>query len=219
VYLAKCYGFPWSIGASLVVAASPVSRRPKTVAAVYAAAFLLGSFPWLLALHAQYGRWGFCYSGPFLVPGSGYRALAQAQGMEWTGSVLAPHRGQRHVWEDPARMPQRYDVRWERAWLQQGLLYNLRGLARILWQNPAIALALCCLLKISRRTSGIAWLCAGLAALWIFGYLLVFLEYRYLLPAMSLSFVAAATTSQDLWDGARRRRLLVAAIGVTLASI
>src|SRR5262249_5144801 len=63
VYLAKCYGFPWSIGASLVVVACPASRRPKAVAVVYLAAFLLSSLPWLLALHAAYGHWMFCHAG------------------------------------------------------------------------------------------------------------------------------------------------------------
>lgn len=222
-YLVKCFGFPWALCLALVTAAyrywvEGVRRRVVSITAMYLLVFSLGSFFWMAALRAEYGRWTICLAEKILVPGSGYLYLDTGRGLEWMGVLVEPPAGRRHLWDDPARRTHQETVEWDWARLQRALFQNARDVAKIVLHNAALALAFLCLWGLRPGAGGLHSLCAWLAGSWIFGYMLAYVQYRYVLPGMILLFVAAFAGAERLRANGRAWRVMLAASGVMLVA-
>ncbi len=214
-YLAKSFGFPWAfcLGAAVWIyqyrTGRKITARPAKITAVYLLAFLLASSFWLSALRIEYGEWTTGLAGRF-----NWYVNVLGRGMDWVGSLSTPPPGQRHLLDDPARLAQHWPFLWDRAAVAQAVHRNARTLARYAWDNPVFLLAVVCLTGLRRRPPAFVRLCAWLAGLWTAGYLFVLVDYRYLVPAMPLLFLAAAAGSERLWARGKQAQIALAVLGL-----
>ena len=220
-YLAKTFAFPWALGLAMAAAGyrywtdRKIARVTVQITALYLATFLPLSLLWMAALRGEYGEWTIGMAGKFNLS-----TYVLGHHTEWDSGLVMPRAGQRHGWDDPARLTQQWHFPWDWTPVRHALVENVRGLAGIAWKNPVFLFALLCLWGLPSSRPAFASLAAWLAGLWALGYLLVLIEYRYLLPAIPLLSLAAAAGAERLWrNGKQARRTVLAVFGLGLLGV
>lgn len=227
-YLAKAYGFyVFLLHFGLLVlvrlaAAPPAARRRLVTGALLGAAvFAACALPWMGALGAKYGGLSVSTSGAY------NRALfgpgTKGQPMEHLGFLPPVNPWAVSVWEDPSDLPV---ADWSPlAGLGEAkhqallLVRNLRRLAlAVVLHNYAALVALpLAVATVLRRRRGGPWPgeapLLGAMAVFPVGYLLVWVEMRYVWVTVVCGIVVAVLVAER-WTGGRR-----ALTGLALAAV
>jgi hypothetical protein len=122
---------------------------------------------------------------------------------------------------DPARFTIDWKMRWDPAAFARALVRNTRAVASVVWDAPLLALAVVCLPGRRSRKGTLEALCGWLALVWVLGYLPVYVEYRYLTPALPLFLLAAAGGAEVLFARSSKWRsaLSLAAAGLLASGV